>query len=485
MANLKRGIGGGGVHREVVDQLVDSQPVNLATSTAAVLSPTSPPTASAPQPPMWLSWANAFKQLFNFTSAPTQQGLHSEVPSGAPSPPATGQATGFEESSTPLSTTTSSSPPIPPDHPSPSSHHPTFWSLQKVKASIEELEKMFGCLHAKAGKELSKREYEDEGFLEEFRSRLLLLPVRKATLHVRFFDTTEKNIVEAKSTKIILAILCRFVDYRNYEILYYVVLKFCGVPLQESMKEFSKALEEFETATSVDVYLSAIPDEVDEELMNGFSEMVVKIKMPESQCTLLEIRKLNKAIIEKSSLCSHSVYVGAVSRNCVVVRFRFPSSAVGWALAAVTPDFMSTHYITEVAVDGCRLSLIQNQRVNLVCGVHIHNCDKLLDGFIVFLQNKELIKLIAASVSEDVTRVVSLLNSGADIHTDHEVAMILVHTSSKSRKSVSIMHSACALACLFLTFHYDNYYTVVVLISGRALLCTVPVSVALFKSCVS
>ena len=91
----------------------------------------------------------------------------------------------------------------------------------------------------------------------------------------------------------------------------------------------------------------------------------------ESQCTLHEVRKLNKAIIKKSTLCSHSIYIGAVSRICVVVRLRFPSSAVGWVLAAITPGFMTTHLLTEVSVDGCQLTAVQAQS-NLVCKSTIH-----------------------------------------------------------------------------------------------------------------
>ena len=225
---------------------------------------------------------------------------------------------------------------------------------------------MFGNIHAEAGTELTEKESKDKMFFKRFRSRLLLLPVRKATLHVKFFDANEDEILAAKNTTKVLAILCRFVDYRNFEILYYIIVKFCSTQLQESMNKFCKMLEEFETATTVDVYLSAIPDEVDEELLNGFSEMVVKIDKPESQCTLLEIRKLNKAIIEKSTLCSHSVYIGAVSSNCVVVRFRFPSTAVGWVMAPITPEFMAMYHMTEVAVDGRQLSPVRVKKEELV-----------------------------------------------------------------------------------------------------------------------
>ena len=71
------------------------------------------------------------------------------------------------------------------------------------------------------------------------------------------------------------------------------------------MKNFCEFLEEFEIAMTVDVYKKAIPNEVDEELILVFSEMVLKMDKPESQCTLHEVRSLNKVIIAKSTLCSH------------------------------------------------------------------------------------------------------------------------------------------------------------------------------------
>ena len=336
------------VYAELVEKLLKCGVSSSSNDQQSFNLPSQQPPLHSPQPPTSLD-----------ALAPT---------ASAPSP----SATGFREP--PIQ---SSPPPLPPDQPPPSPHQPftsSFWSLEKVKATIENLEEMFGNLCADAETELTEKESQDEMFFKRFRYRLLLLPVRKATLHVKFFDAKEDEILAAKNTIKVLAILCRFVDYRNFEIIYYVVIKFCSMQLQEAMQRFCKTLEEFETATTVDVYLSAIPDEVDEELMNGFSEMVVKIDKPESKCTLLEIRKLNKAIIEKSTLCSHSVYIGAVSRNCVVVRFRFPSTALGWVLAAITPEFMATHHITEVAVDGKQLSVVQANRYELVRCMVQHSC---------------------------------------------------------------------------------------------------------------
>jgi hypothetical protein len=206
----------------------------------------------------------------------------------------------------------------------------TLWGLEKVKATIEELRSTFSDLHAAAVKEMSLKEAEDKDILGRLRSHLLLLPVRRATLHVKFFSENENDIQDAKDTKKILFILCRYVDYRNYEIFFQTVTRFCGTPLQENMSDYCKELQQFEMFTTVKVYIHAIPDEADEEVVNGFSQMVLKIDKPASRCTLLEIRELNKAIIKRSTLCSHSVYIGAVSSNCVLVKLRFPSSAVGW-----------------------------------------------------------------------------------------------------------------------------------------------------------
>ena len=215
--------------------------------------------------------------------------------------------------------------------------------------------------------ELGAKEAKDSSFLVKFRYRLLLLPVRKAILHIKFFDVNENDILEAKSIKKLLGIACRYMDYYNYDILHSIVKTFCSPKLKQSMEEFRKSLEEFETATTVDVYLNAVADEVEEGVIRGFSEMVVKIDKPATQCTLHEVRQLNKAIIKESSLCSHSVYIGAVSRGCVVVRFMFPSSAVGWVLAAITPEFMASHHLIEVTVDGTQLSTIKATINELVC----------------------------------------------------------------------------------------------------------------------
>ena len=257
-----------------------------------------------------------------------------------------------------------------------------FWSLEKVKATILQIEEMFADLQADAQLEIAEKENDNRLFLPRFRSRLLLLPVAKKAPHVKFFQKSRDEIIAAKNTDTILAILCTHIDYRSYEILFHLITRFCCVPLQENMKKYRFSLETFEMHTTVDIYISAVPDEISEEIKTGFSQMVVKINKPSSECTLHEVRKLNEAITTKSCLESHSVYISGVAKNCVVVAMRFPSSAVGWVLAAMTPDFIHTQHLTpEITMDGKQLTIIQTERQELVCFV----CQGCVVCFTIFL----------------------------------------------------------------------------------------------------
>ena len=260
----------------------------------------------------------------------------------------------------PLTTTPAAQPPNPTNPPS----LPSVETVAKVKATILHLEKMFSGLITTTRSALCKKESLNREFLDEFRDHLLVLPVAKKATHVKFFRESEDDIIEAKSIRKIFAILSRYWSYCNYEILHHIIISFCEA-LLGNMQEYCTELEKFEMETTVDVYICVMPP--DKELEVAFSKMVLKIDKPSSQCTLYDIRKLNEAITEGSSLCSHSVYVSSVTTNCVVVVVRFPSSAAGWVMAAMTPDFMHTHHLIEVAMDGEYLTIIEEDELHLVC----------------------------------------------------------------------------------------------------------------------
>ena len=236
--------------------------------------------------------------------------------------------------------------------------------VTRVKATIENLEVKFTSVMSKTRSAMCKKESQDADFTDDFRDALLLLPVAKKAIHVKFFRDSEDEILDAKNVRKLFAILYRYSDYRNYEILLQIVNRFCEAPLKSNMQEYCTMLEKFELATSVDVYLIAIS--ATRELSLAFSKMVVKIDKPASACSLHEIRKLKEALAEKASLGSHSIYLADTGLGSVVSMLQFPTSAVGWVLAAMTPEFLHTHHLIEVTVDGECLITLQDDQEYLV-----------------------------------------------------------------------------------------------------------------------
>ena len=268
--------------------------------------------------------------------------------------------------------------PSPPPPPSTDSNQPTspppsdrcqpvaLRSVTDVKSAIVHLKKTFSKLISRTRSEMCARESQEQEFLDEFRDYLLFLPVAKKAAHVKFFRENEDDILEARNIRKLFAILGRYLSFRNYEILQEIITWFNVPPLQQSMQEYCRMLVNFEMLTPVDVYITAVPEETDEEMKTAFSQMVLRIEKPAPECTLYDRRKLNEAIITNSGLSSHSVYLSGVANKFVEVVVRFPPSVVGWVLAALTPHFMTIHHLSEVTVDGSQLTLLQDHR-HLVC----------------------------------------------------------------------------------------------------------------------
>ena len=239
--------------------------------------------------------------------------------------------------------------------------------VSQVRAEIDRLSDTFSDLMSDTRDEMCMRESVDPAFLKRFRDRLLDLPVAKKAPHTKFFDERLDDFLRAKDMEKIFAILRRYCNYNNYEILQEVVRKFCEAVLQRRMQEYCKTLEKFEKATFIDVYLKAISAGV--VLSSEFTKMTVKINKPTSECTLHEVRKLKETIAERASLQSYSVYVGDISESSVQLELGFPASCVGWILGVFTPDFLATHLLSDVVLGQQHLSILDWPQEELVCSV--------------------------------------------------------------------------------------------------------------------
>ena len=237
--------------------------------------------------------------------------------------------------------------------------------VSQVRVEIDRLSDTFSDLMSDTRDEMCTRESVNPAFLKRFRDRLLDLPVAKKAPHTKFFRESEDDFLMAKNMDKMFAILRRYCSYRNYAVLREVVRKFCHAVLQQRMQEYCESLEKFEKETVVDIYLKAI--EASDILKTSFTKMTVKINKPASECTLHEIRKLKEAITERASLHSYSMYIEEESVGSVQLELGFPASCVGWILGVFTPNFLSTHLLSDVVLDQQHLSILDWPEEKLVC----------------------------------------------------------------------------------------------------------------------
>ena len=237
--------------------------------------------------------------------------------------------------------------------------------VSQVRAEIDSLSDTFSDLMSNTRKEMCKKEDANPIFLDKFRDCLLDLPVSQKAPHAKFFQEKLDDFLNAESMQKIFAILRFCCNYRNHKIVQEVVRKFCNILLQRKMQEYCESLEKFEKETTVDVYLEAI--EASDVLASEFTKITMKINKPASQCTLHEARKTAEDIAERASLHLYSVYLGEISKSSVQLELGFPASCVGWIVGAMTPNFLTTHFLSGVTLGKQKLLTLDLPQEELVC----------------------------------------------------------------------------------------------------------------------
>ena len=238
--------------------------------------------------------------------------------------------------------------------------------VAKVKAEIEQFDKEFSNLKSNTREFLSDRESQDPKFLARFRDHLFDLPVSKRAIHVRFFCKNEAGIFKAENIERIFAILRRYCNYSNYDIILHLVETFCDVSLRKRMQKYHNSFECFEEATTVDIFLAAISASPESEVYRAFSKMIMTIDKPASGCTLHEVRQLKESLCESADIHSYSAYIECMITNSVLVVLRIPPSCVVWVGVAMTHDFMRAHHLTDVSIDREDITFYRDRKY-LVC----------------------------------------------------------------------------------------------------------------------
>ena len=230
---------------------------------------------------------------------------------------------------------------------------PSYTFEQKVAAakdSVEQLQDEFIDLKSDTKQLLTQREKQNPHFFHKFQDYLLDMPVAKTQVHIQFFTRNEDEILNAKTIQKLFAILSRYCNYSNYEVILHIVKKFCHHELKGRMERYRDSLTSFEKATTVDVYLCAISAHPGGGVREGFIRMTMKINKPPSECTLYEIRVLKESIEQKASLESYAMYIETPGEGSVCVRLLVPWQVHSLVARVLTPEFRKEHLLTEVTV---------------------------------------------------------------------------------------------------------------------------------------
>ena len=179
--------------------------------------------------------------------------------------------------------------------------------VTKVRANIETLKEEFSLLKYEAQRLLCKREQKDKAFFYKFQNYLLDMQI--TATHIQFFTRNKDEILKAKTIQKLFAILDRYCNYFNYEIISHIVKKFCP-ELKGRMLKYRNTYTVFEKTTTVNVFLCAISARPGGEISQGFLRMTMKINKPSTECTLENIQKMKKAIEEAAQLQSYTMYIG-------------------------------------------------------------------------------------------------------------------------------------------------------------------------------
>ena len=222
--------------------------------------------------------------------------------------------------------------------------------MEETRDAIEQFEGEFSDMKYEAQKALSKKQNENPEFVERFQNHLLDMPVTKRQIHIRFFTRNEDEILNAKTIQKLFAILSRYCNYSNYEIIFHIVKKFCHHDLKGRMLRYCDSLTSFEKSTTVDVYLCAIAAPPAGKIREGFIRMTMKINKPSSECSLYEIRELKESIEREASLESYAMYIETPGEGSVCVMLLIPWQVHFLVAGVLSIKFREEYLLTEVTM---------------------------------------------------------------------------------------------------------------------------------------
>lgn len=218
-------------------------------------------------------------------------------------------------------------------------------------------------------------------FLAKLRITLITLPISDKFKHLRFLREEEDHIMSARSVIEVFKILDNYWDYTDYALLQYLVQEFGESALKKDMSEYVAALEHFEKKTTIQENNAAASDSrYPRRFVYGgyeFSTVELKLRSNPTVCTLYEARELAEFVAKQSCLEPYVVRQEKALSGSVVVGLVVPHYALELIIPGMDRQFMETHRIKSVTINGKPLEKYSEEYVKVCMCRRSEYCRKV------------------------------------------------------------------------------------------------------------
>ena len=233
--------------------------------------------------------------------------------------------------------------------------------IKQVERENCRLKACFADLRSGTHIYMRERERSSSTFLEEFRVTLSDLPEREqhpSEQQVGYYNrliSSFDSILDAQNVSAIFRIIRPYYDYKNYDLLEFIINKFGNIQLKERMGGYVLELETFEIKTTIKEFVAATTEST--EIPFFFKSVTIEIKKDASVCTLYDVREFTRSLAKKASLTPYALMLQHVGINTVVVQLGLPRRALVDLSLAFDEEFQETHCIVTVVIDGDRFEV--------------------------------------------------------------------------------------------------------------------------------
>ena len=233
--------------------------------------------------------------------------------------------------------------------------------LRQVEEENCHLKVCFADLRTDTHVYMTERESSSTGFLKMFRITIWGIPEyeqghseSERAYYNRLFIAFD-SVLKAEDVSAIFRIIRPYYDYKNYDLLEFIINKFGDVQLKERMGGYVFELKTFEMKTTIKEFVAATTEST--EIPMFFKSVTIKINKDASVCTLYDVRKFTKSLAKKASLTPYALMLQHVGINTVVVQLGLPRRALADLWLAFDEGFQETHCIVTVVINGNRLEV--------------------------------------------------------------------------------------------------------------------------------